>query len=275
MRSMRAKEQVKGVKLFQGSALIAVFIASTMIFIVLGAFIPATMTEVKVQLKNNYYKVSNQLAEAGLEEAIWGAKNHSSLGDWTGAGWSVTGDSSLLYKSIDLQNELYNLDNPYNAKIEVVMRNPLSNPPGTNLNIVSRAKVINTNTNEVVVRKLLTSTTRVRSPFRGFLALKNLMVSRTPQFNSYKSSEDPNSYDPVLNSTNSAVIGSLSSAINSIVMNNATINGNVVSGAFSPVEDGALSVDEDSSVSGTVVSGFKVDLSTVFHPDTTGFLTSF
>lgn len=250
--------------------MLSVILMSTLMFTILGSFLPATVTDLRMSQRDSFEKTTFLLAEAGLEEAIWGMNTHTDSSDaWLNDGWSTSADSKHMKKTIDLDNESYQVTAGYKGYLEIAVENPVTAERDAVLKIFSRARIQNSQ-QKTVSEKVLTMQVRLLSPFRGFVAKDQIQVTGNPKFGSYDSSVSPQ-YDAFLNSTKSIPIGAVSNQNDSVSLGGSTIEGNIVSGAFDPVTDGAVDHDGGNKLDGSIVEGYSYQFPTIENPETDGF----
>lgn len=253
--------------------MIAILIMTTTMFVILGSFLPSLVTELRVNNLDNHVKSAHMLAEGGLEDAMWMLNTQTADSQWLRGGWTSANSGATWTKSIDFSKETYQLAGNFQGKVQIVVDNPNAFKQGTQLSIASKG-IVSDASGKQIAQKIVSLDVQLRSPFQGIIAKNQLIMKGNPVLNSFDSSLISFPLNPLNDLDSNIVIGSTSHDAKSVVLNQATINGDIVSGAFDPVADGAVSIDLLSKVSGSYQSGFSYSFPDVDTPDTTGWKTS-
>ncbi len=86
----------------RGSVLLVALLLGMAMAIAAGSYLSLSLNTLKVAHHTYQYNAAFNLAEAGLEEALWALNNGGTEGDWTKRAWTDTGDDDkVLLGSFD------------------------------------------------------------------------------------------------------------------------------------------------------------------------------
>jgi hypothetical protein len=254
----------------KGSSLVLVIVFTTFLLILLASALPMTVTSYRLSLRDHLVGSALSLAEGGAEMGLSALNTHKSTEAWESAGWGQTDDGLYWTRVIPVpESNSSFLGNRVSGEIRLLVSTSQS---GRNAQILSHSTVERAGNGNEPVSRLVVLTARRSSAYDGLIALNRLRANGQPTYDSYDSREFL-TYNPLFRRHN-VTVGSISDAAGSVDMKNAHIFGNVISGAASPIDDGAVDVNL-SRVTGEVTGGVYYDFPDVEAPNTTGWNTSF
>lgn len=263
----------------RGSALVMVLLFGFLVFMIITGFLPSVLLDYRVSRQNEMANAAYYIAEAGAEEAMW-YLNQEAYDDWSSDGWEESTDGKYWKREIDFSDELFDLNDGWEASIRLVVEKPKA---GAAVKIYSHGIVEKGDGSDSLSKVIVLSTTQPKI-FEGLIAKDTLSFSGQPQFDSYDSSVFPYTYAPGSNTwadihsgsdPKSLSVGSISDSAGTVSLGNASVDGNVVSGASDPLGSGAVTQGPNSTVTGSYKGNFTFDFKYVGPPDTTGWNTSF
>lgn len=257
----------------RGSALMAAFLFSMFVFVVLGSLMPMVVNDYESSVQNRLYNVAYAAAEAGADEVMWGLNHHRfEDAEWEADGWSSGEDfygDAYWVKEIRLpedqalgESDLY--AGQHQAVIRVVVGRPDASASSHEYAVYSKAEVTDTRTGRAATR-VIAFTATLGSPFRGLIAKDE--VDYNALMDSYNSDNGPYGLPASNALRDNATLGTLSTDAEKVAVSLgplADIRGQVVSGA-----ENAANVDyaRSAQISGGIHDGFEADFPVVSAPD--------
>ncbi len=257
----------------RGSALIAAFIFSMFVFIVLGSLMPMVVNDYESSVQNRLYNMAYAAAEAGAEEVMWSLNNNRfDETEWLKDGWMNGEDyyGDLYYaKEIILPEEGQDGDSDvyggsHRAIIRVVVSKPNIDAKRHQYAVYSKAEVQDKRTGHSS-EKIISFTAELSPPFRGLVAKNDI------GYNSLLDSYDSEVGHYGLPGTNmereNATIGTVSDAeeIKLTLGPRADIRGDVRSG---DLDASNTDTTKAKQITGTVEGGFAGEFPVITLPDT-------
>lgn len=258
----------------RGSALIAAFLFSMFVFVILGSLMPMVVNDYESSVQNRLYNMAYAAAEAGADEVMW-SLNHLRFDEaaWYDEGWSdgedYYGDKYYAREIIlpkegeEIGDDVYGGD--HRAVIRVVVSKPNLNAKLHQYAVYSKAEVTDARTGRKA-EKIISFTAELSPPFRG-MVVKNELT-----YNSMLDSYDSEVGSYGLPATNkereNAIVGTVSEEEESMKVTlgpQADIRGDVRSGARDAVNVDAA---RTAQISGTIEGGFAGEFPVITLPDT-------
>lgn len=254
----------------RGSAIITALIFTLIVTVGLTALFNMLLNDWKLASRVSAGDTAFTLAESGVDEAIWCVLEHvSNDSDWANDGWTESSNKAYWYKDLTLKElgtamlEDYTLDEGRAGSIRLLVQKV----EAQYVYIVSQGKVSGgSNTkSDFEVTRIIETQFRRPNPFEyGLIARDGVDFNGQPYFDSYDSRIFPYSYSSGINSGENATVGSMNVDVSRIAMGNATIKGDLLTGA----EDDGSDPFSDDSITGDVIYEFEMDLPEVVAPDT-------
>ncbi len=256
-----------------GSAILVAVVFTTIIMLGLGGLLPMLVNDWKASAQISTQEAAFTLAESGVDEAVWAVLEFADDDDaWTDNGWSDGGNFwhrewTLAGISRDL-GEDFELDEGRTGLYRVLVQKVSS----STINIVSQGVVTGgKNVRSGEISRIIETEFRRPNPFGyGLISIYLMDYAGQPFFDSYNSNYQNNpgsSSGPLTN----AIVGSLSDLIANLQLSNATIFGDLATGA---TDDGS-DPSGKATVAGDTIWEFTMDLPEVEKPNTSGWSSSF
>lgn len=250
----------------RGSLLIVAMILCAIIGISIVSYINVGRSALRSSNRSLYNNGSMNLAENGLEEAMYSINklvNNSSY-SFTSDGWTAVGSNDMRRKwtgtafdqnaSGEVRVYIYNYDG---AAAPVIVSRSLINVAG--------------DTNKSAVEKWVRVQLRKTSKFaNGLVAKQTINFNGSPQIDSWNSDPDNNAATaPVVYSAatknDAGSVGSISVGVNSVLVDNADIWGYVGTGGSAPSVGATGTIGPFGTAAGTTVaSHVSTDFTTSF-----------
>ncbi|WP_309400416.1 hypothetical protein [Cerasicoccus maritimus] len=257
----------------RGSALIAAFLFSMFVFIVLSSLMPMVVNDYESSVQNRLYNVAYAAAEAGADEVMWSLNNNRfDETGWYQDGWKVGDDyygDEYWVREIRLPEDAeQSTDDIYageqQAVIRVVVSKPDENASSHQYAVYSKAVVTDTRTSHSA-EKVISFIAELSPPFRG------IVVKNELNYNSLMDSYDSSVGTYGVPATNmerenaTAATVSESEDIKVVFGPQTDIRGQVRSG----VED-AVNIDASKAIqiTGGIQDGFNAEFPVITVPDT-------
>ncbi|PXA04505.1 hypothetical protein DDZ13_04840 [Coraliomargarita sinensis] len=213
------------------------------------------------------------LAESAVDEAIWAVLEYGDEdSDWTSAGWSEGDNGNFWYREWTLSalsqeaGVVLDLDEGRIGKYRAIVQKANSSRITiVTQGIVSGGKDVQAGTE--VARYIETEFRKPNPAAYGLIARDNLNFNGRPYFDSYDSREFPYVYSFLINSGSEVTVGSTSTDKIALGLGNATIRGDLATGA---IDDGS-DPSGGATVTGDTIWEFEMDFPEVEIPDTTGW----
>lgn len=269
----------------RGSLLIVAMILAAVIGISLASYIQLGLQSQKISNRALYNNAAINLAENGLEEAMYSINQMVDDATYDWSGWSTTGSgiSDAAYRRFPSSSGTYSFDQNATGYVRVYVYNYKGvNSP----TIVTRSTINLGGVSAPSVEKWIEVTLTRTSKFANGLVAKDSIMFRgnNPSVDSWNS--DPandGSYTPYSSSVrnDNGSVGSISVAIDSVLVKQADVWGYVSTNGDDPTD----SVGKNGSITGEdtpagtnvdpnrVSTSFSASFDAVTMPDTTG-LTS-
>ncbi len=222
----------------RGSVLIVALILCAVIGLALASYLSLASTTLKISNRALYNNGAMNLAESGLEEAIYSLnqKIADPTYNWAADGWSTSGlNAHRKWENLALASQ-----NATGLNRVMVYNYAGSGAP----KIVARATVALGAGNEAPIEKWIEVTLGRTSKFANGLVAKNSIVfnGNNATVDSWNSDPDndpstpPVKYSPGVRNDNGSV-GSISVSVNSVLVQNADIWGYVSTGGDDPTDN--------------------------------------
>lgn len=208
----------------RGSAIITVLVLAAVTAVIASGFLYRALQEANLATRSFYQTVALNLAEAGIEEALFSANT----GNFTsGNGWALaTGSTTDYVKSITTG---FNFQQATGAIHMRVDNAAAANP------VITAAAVLTVQNQRTIVKQIrIGATTPSRFFANGIVSKGNVTFSGNADLDSYDSSVGP--YNSATNRTDRATLGSLATVQ---VTGSATIYGYVATAGTAPNVGGA------------------------------------
>lgn len=250
----------------RGSLLIVAMLLCAIIGISLVSYINVGRSALKTSNRSLYNNAAMNLAENGLEEAMYSINKlvNDSTYSFTGDGWTAVGGN-------DMKRKWTGTTFDQNATGEV--RVYIYNYDGAAAPIIVARALVNVrgDTNYGAVEKWVKVQLRKTSKFaNGLVAKQTINFNGSPQIDSWNSDPDNNAATaPVVYSAatknDAGSVGSISVGVNSVLVDNADIWGYVGTGGAAPSVGATGTIGPFGTATGTVVaSHVSTDFSTSF-----------
>lgn len=252
-----------------GSALIVAVIFSMIIMFGLAGLLPMLVSDWKMSAQVSTQEAAFNLAESGIDEAIWAVLEYANDDDaWTDNGWSDGGKfwhREWTLASISSQlGEDYTLDEGREGAYRVLVQKVNSSV----INILSQGIVAGgKNVRDGEISRIIETQFRRPNPAGyGLIARDGLNFNGRPTFDSYHSGEGSNPGSGLGPKTN-ATVGSVSTNVSKLDLGNSFIYGDLATGSSNTGSDPS----GGATVTGNIIWDFEMDFPTVVAPDTTGW----
>jgi Tfp pilus assembly protein PilX len=267
----RSRQSLRGSR---GAVLMVSLLFATIIAVAITSYLSLTRTAMTISQRALCNNAAVNLAETGLEEAMWSI-NQNVAGDaaaWSG--WSVTAANTATRKFTG-----FDIGQGVTGVVRVYVSNTLTS--GAAPFVVSRASVTLPN-NRGTVEKYLKVTLALRSTFANGLVAKRTIsfagnTASVDSYNSKKGSYNADLGGGAFNKNDKGSAGSLAVTMDSLSVGNADIWGHVAVGTS---DTSGLSVGSNGTVgpfgtaAGTVVASAVTTNFTANFDDTTAPTTS-
>jgi len=149
----------------RGSALLATLCFAGVLSLSVAGYLAVCYRSLVVSNREINYSHSVELAEIGMDEALWAMNNNSALSDWTTTGWTVVGStaSKTLIDPITLAPFSY--DNGATGQVTITITGSLSIKTNTQINSVGAVTLVD----HTVIKRGLTAASRVAQLFTNAL----------------------------------------------------------------------------------------------------------
>ena len=258
----------------RGSVLLVAVLFSSMIAIAITGYLRLTATVLKVSQRAIGNNAAVNLAETGLEEAMWSINQTVAGNASAWSGWYVSGTNTgaRAFSGFDLGQGV-------TGKVRVYISNTLTT--GAAPFIISRATVTLPN-GQGNIEKFIKVTLSLRSTFANGLVAKRTISfagnsASVDSYNSAKGAYNANLGGGTYNKNDNGSAGSLAVTVDALSVGNADIWGHVAVGTS---DTSGLSVGSNGTVgpfgttAGTVVASAVTTNFTANFPDTTAPTTS-
>ena len=207
----------------RGAVLIVALILATSLAIAIGSYLSLTSTNLKISGRAFHNNTAMNLAETGLEEALWSI-NRALEGNpvaWTG--WSLDGvEATRRFGPVDLGQNTFGYTRVY-----------ISNTATTGTAPVVAVKASVTPNNQAPIEKWLTVVLRKRSKFANGLVAKRTVIFKGTNASIDSWNSNPSGtiipYSAAVRK-DGGTVGSISVSVDTILVNNADIWGYVATG---------------------------------------------
>ncbi|MGJ8639482.1 MAG: hypothetical protein ACSHYA_08820 [Opitutaceae bacterium] len=252
-----------------GSALIISIIFAAVITIGLTSLLSLMMTDWKHTARSSAQEAAFNLAECGVDEAAWAFLEYGTDDQkWIDAGWSEDpSNQSFWFKEWSLSDISGNFTLDENR--EGIYRVIVEKTTSSTINIVSQGIVrggASVPTDFEVARVIETQFTSTNPFTKGLIARGSVTFNGRPFFDSYDSRQFPYSYLFGVNSGNDVTVGSASDNLANLGFGNATILGDIATGASNDGSDPS----GKASVSGDVIWDFSMTFPRFTNPTSNG-----
>ncbi|OIQ95010.1 hypothetical protein GALL_230240 [mine drainage metagenome] len=237
----------------KGSILIVALLLCAIIGISLASYIKLGKSVLDEANRSLYANASMNLAEEGLEEALYSLNQQvqNSSYSWTGAGWTISGSDVLRAFTG------FTFDQKTTGEVRVRIYNYSS----TNPRVVARSTVTLGGTTSPVIEKWVMIQLSKASKFDNGLVAKNSITfsGNNASVDSWNSDPDNNPATPAIPYSSSVAhdaggIGSISVSVSAVLVNNANIWGYVATGGAAPSVGSNGLIGPFGTPSGTVVA---------------------
>lgn len=261
----------------RGSLLIVAMILAAVIGISLASYIELGRSSLNISNRALYNNAAMNLAENGLEEAMYSINQYVANSTYNWAGWSNSGGSDA-WRTLPATGT-YTFDQGATGTVRVYIYGYKGNAP----KVVARATVTLAGGNSAPIEKWVEIQLRKTSKFANGLVAKQQI-----RFNGNNASVDSWNSDPDKNAATAAIpysagvrhdngsVGSVSVSVDSILVQNADIWGYASTGGALPSVGPNGLVGPFGTASGTmdmsrVATDFAADFDPVTAPATAGY----
>ncbi len=257
----------------RGSALIAAFLFSMFVFVVLGSLMPMVVNDYESSVNNRLYNMAYAAAEAGADEVMWSLNNNRfDDNSWLDEGWTVGddyyGDEYWVREIRMPEDDQMSAEDVYagnnQAVIRVVVTKPDENSTSHQYAVFSKAVVSDTRTGHSA-EKVISFIAELSPPFRGVVVKNDLNYNS--MLDSYDSSYGAYGVPATNKERNNATAGTVSESEEMKISfgPQTDIRGDVRSGA-----DDAVNVDASKAIqiTGGIYDGFNAEFPVITLPDT-------
>lgn len=264
----------------RGSLLIVAMLLCAIIGISLVSYINVGRSALKTSNRSLYNNAAMNLAENGLEEAMYSINKlvNDSTYSFTGDGWTAVGSN-------DMKRKWTGTTFDQNATGEV--RVYIYNYDGAAApNIVARALVtVQGDSNKGTVEKWVRVQLRKTSKFaNGLVAKQTINFNGSPQVDSWNSDPDNNSATAAIPysaavKNDAGSVGSISVGVNAVLVDNADIWGYVGTGGSAPQVGATGTIGPFGTPTGTTVAShvttdFSASFDNVTAPSTYSYTSA-
>lgn len=257
----------------RGSALIAAFLFSMFVFVILGSLMPMVVNDYESSVQNRLYNMAYAAAEAGADEVMWSLNNNRfDEQAWYDEGWQdgedYYGDAYFAREIILPKDGEEGDDDAYGGDHQAVIRMVVSKP---NLNaklhqyaVYAKAEVTDSRTGKTA-EKIISFTAELSPPFRG-IVVKNEVAYNT-LLDSYDSEVGPYGLPATNRERENAILGTVSTeeTLKVVLGPQADIRGDLRSGAIDAVN---VDASKARQVTGSIEGGFAGEFPIITLPDT-------
>lgn len=254
--------------------LIAAIIFAMIAFMMLGTMLPSYLTDYRASVRNRLYSTAFSLAEAGAEEAVWAAYNNRwDVSAWSGdADWSVVTDAKgNSYYCRRVQFPGVDFGGGYTGYAKVAVGKPNLNQ---NLEFYSQGIILDSNGDEVLSRTIRVDADEFR-PFMGLFGRELVDLGSGTTVSATNSDNFPTVADALSVRDNDIMIGSPSTADNSILLGNANMKavGGMTPFQIDTVMTGSNVFADAVQYSGNILNqetNFSASFPPIAHPSASG-----
>lgn len=260
----------------RGSVLVVAMILCAVIGISIVSYMNLSRTTMVTSNRALYSNAAMNLAENGLEEAMYALnKSVTSTYDWGSSGWTITGSGNINARRLLPTSGTYNFDQGATGQVRVFVYNYEGYAPPK---LVARSTVTLGGASGRTIEKWVYVQLRKTSKFSNGLVAKNSL-----RFNGNNASVDswnsdpthaaagtytPTPYSSAVRDDNGS-IGSISVAVGAVGVNNADIWGYAATGAGLPVVGAQGTIGPFGTSTGTMdMSHVSSDFTASFDPVT-------
>lgn len=263
----------------RGSLLIVAMLLCAIIGISLVTYINVGRSALKTSNRSLYNNAAMNLAENGLEEAMYSINKlvADSTYSFTGDGWTAVGSNDMRRKWTSSSDSTLQFDQNATGELRVYVYNY---DGAAAPNIIARSLVTVRGDNTVApVEKWVRVQLRKTSKFaNGLVAKQTINFNGSPQIDSWNSDPDNNSATaPVVYSAttknDAGSVGSISVGVNAVLVDNADIWGYVGTGGSAPSVGATGTIGPFGTPTGTTVAShvttdFSASFDNVSAPST-------
>ncbi|HLP24498.1 MAG TPA: G8 domain-containing protein [Acidobacteriota bacterium] len=261
----------------RGSLLIVAMLICAIIGISLVSYINVGRSALRTSNRSLYNNAAMNLAENGLEEAMYSINKlvSDSTYSFSSDGWTPVGSDDMKRK---WTGTAFDQNATGEVRVYIYHYNGAAAP-----NIVARALVtVKGDTNAAPVEKWVRVQLRKTSKFaNGLVAKQTINFNGSPQIDSWNSDPDNNpATAPVTYSAatknDAGSVGSISVGVNAVLVDNADIWGYVGTGGSAPQVGATGTIGPFGTPTGTTVAShvttdFSASFDTVTAPSTYGY----
>lgn len=261
----------------RGSLLIVAMLICAIIGISLVSYINVGRSALRTSNRSLYNNAAMNLAENGLEEAMYSINKlvSDSTYSFSSDGWTPVGSDDMKRK---WTGTAFDQNATGEVRVYIYHYNGTAAP-----NIVARALVtVKGDTNAAPVEKWVRVQLRKTSKFaNGLVAKQTINFNGSPQIDSWNSDPDNNpATAPVTYSAatknDAGSVGSISVGVNAVLVDNADIWGYVGTGGAAPQVGATGTIGPFGTPTGTTVAShvttdFSASFDTVTAPSTYGY----
>lgn len=263
----------------RGSLLIVAMLLCAIIGISLVTYINVGRSALKTSNRSLYNNAAMNLAENGLEEAMYSINKlvADSTYSFTTDGWTAVGSNDMRRKWTSASDSTLQFDQNATGELRVYIYNYDGTAAPT---IVARALVtVRGDNTTAAVEKWVRVQLRKTSKFaNGLVAKQTINFNGSPQIDSWNSDPDNNSATaPVVYSAatknDAGSVGSISVGVNAVLVDNADIWGYVGTGGSAPSVGATGTIGPFGTPTGTTVAShvttdFSASFDNVSAPST-------
>jgi hypothetical protein len=221
-RNTRSAPNPRRIEGQRGSALITVLLIAAAIAVVAAHLFVGGLQEQRLATRSFYQSVALNLAEAGLEEAMWATNNN-----WVDAtrGWAAAGDGTGARTRSTLNLALAQGTGEIHVRID---------SPGSNSPAITALGVVRLPRQGTIVKQLRVPLTR-RAPWANAVVAKGTITfnGNNVSIDAYDSTVGP--WNSTTNRIDRANVATNATSNAGLSVNNADIFGSVATGGSAPV----------------------------------------
>lgn len=223
----------------RGSVLLGSLIVATLVAILCGSYVYLISTELRASYRTFQYNAATNIAEAGVEEAMWALANSNIK---AASGWTLSGADA--YRVFNGSTSRLELGGAFTGELRVRVDGYAGSAP-----VITAEGRIHHPRMVSFAKQVRVKTSVGRSIHKGFMVRDGIVINNKPRIDSYNSALGP--YNATTNRGDKGMLVSLNGSIN---LNDSQIWGKVgvgsssVSAVNSPMNGGWL---RNSSTAGT------------------------
>ena len=211
----RAHMLIHGIR---GSVLLGTLIVATLVAILCGSYVYLISTELRASYRTFQYNAATNIAEAGVEEAMWALANSDIK---AASGWTLSGADA--YRVFNGSTSRLELGGSFTGELRVRVDGYAGSAP-----VITAEGRIHHPRMSSFAKQVRVKTTVGGSIHKGFMVRDGIVINNKPRIDSYNSALGP--YNSTTNRGDKGMLVALNGSIN---LNDSQIWGKVGVGASS------------------------------------------